>query len=160
MTMRLQTFHPFLLLRQHEWLTACAAAGMEVMVTSGLTRPDEPPSTWRGFGLAFSYVPLINGRFPIEEIEHSGDWSMWRGPALVGESLGLAWGARDPDVTDPTELRLTLGLTLAQLRAGERQPAHPALRPESPAFRPKARTVKAAKAGQKTQAPGKRLRRT
>ena len=142
MTMQLTTYHPFLLLRMHEWETECAHQGMEVLVTSRFTPRSSAPGTWREHGLGFCYVPLIGGRFPIEEIEHDGDWSLWRGPAIVGEALGLSWGARDAELTDPTELRLTFGLTLAQLRAGEAVPSHPARRPESPAAGTKARTLK------------------
>lgn len=115
------------------FLAACAAHGIEVLITStyrdgesqdalyaqGRTAPGQRVTnakagqSWHNWRCAFDFVPLVNGK------------AQWNDPALflrcgkLAESVGLEWAGRWKSFPELAHCQYTGGLTLADFQAGK-----------------------------------------
>lgn len=116
-----------------EFIAKCAAAGVDVIITStyrdsasqdalyaqGRTAPGKKVTnakagqSYHNYRCAFDFVPVINGK------------AAWNDAALfdrcgkIAESVGLEWAGRWKKFKESAHCQYTGGLTLAQLQAGK-----------------------------------------
>lgn len=123
--------------RVNAFLEACAAQGIEILITStyrddecqaalyaqGRTtkgdrvtnaQPGESLHQWR---VAFDVVPLRAGK-PVWATT-GPDAQLWTRIGQIGESVGLEWAGRWKKFREYPHFQYTGGLTLARLAAGE-----------------------------------------
>jgi peptidoglycan LD-endopeptidase CwlK len=123
--------------RAEAFLQACAAAGIDLLVTStyrdhesqealfaqGRTRPGakvtnaRPGHSWHNWRCAFDVVPLRNGKPVWNAI--GADRALWQQVGEIGESCGLEWAARWETFPELAHFQYTGGLTMADFRAGK-----------------------------------------
>lgn len=116
------------------FLEHCKAAGIDVLITStyrdaaaqealyaqGRTRPGRKATNARAgrsfhnFKCAFDFVPIVHGKAQWNDLA-----TFWR-CGKIAEGLGLEWAGRWKSFKELGHCQFTGGLTLAQLRAGER----------------------------------------
>lgn len=122
--------------RVHAFLEACAAQGIEILITStyrddecqaalyaqGRTtkgdrvtnaQPGESLHQWR---VAFDVVPLRAGK-PVWATT-GPDAQLWTRIGQIGESVGLEWAGRWKKFREYPHFQYTGGLSIAQLAAG------------------------------------------
>jgi peptidoglycan LD-endopeptidase CwlK len=122
--------------RAQAFLDACAAAGIDVLVTStyrdsesqdalyaqGRTAPGAKVTnaragySWHNWRCAFDVVPLRHGK-PVWGTA-GADGQLWRQVGEIGEAAGLEWAARWETFPEFAHFQYTGGLTLADFRAG------------------------------------------
>lgn len=116
------------------FVTACRAAGIEVIVTStlrdhasqaalyaqGRTAPGKivtrakPGQSWHNHACAFDFVPIVNGKAMWN------DAKAFESCGIIAESLGLEWAGRWKRMRELAHCQYTGGLTLADLQAGRK----------------------------------------
>jgi peptidoglycan LD-endopeptidase CwlK len=118
------------------FLDACAAAGIDVLVTStyrdhasqaalyaqGRTTPGarvtnaQPGYSWHNWRCAFDVVPLRAGK-PVWGTS-GPDGQLWQQLGAIGEACGLEWAGRWETFREYAHFQYTGGLTMADFRAG------------------------------------------
>lgn len=122
----------------------CKAEGINLLITStlrdaeyqkslyaqGRTKPGKivtstPLIGAHGFGLAFDFVPLVNGK---------ADWNSphWNRIGVIGKSIGLEWAGDWKSFIEKCHFQYTGGLSNEQLRAGK-LPKLPSVPTKTPA---------------------------
>lgn len=122
--------------RTQAFLDACAAAGIDVIITStyrdlesqsalyaqGRTAPGKRVTNARAgqsfhnFRVAFDMVPMRAGK-PVWSTA-GADAALWERLGEIGESVGLEWAGRWKTFREMAHFQYTGGLTLEQLAAG------------------------------------------
>lgn len=123
--------------RADAFIRACAAAGIDVLITStyrdaqaqavlyaqGRTAPGpkvtnaKPGQSWHNWRVAFDFVPIVAGK------------AQWNDAALfarcgeLAEGVGLEWAGRWRSFKELAHCQVTGGLTLADFQAGLTLPA-------------------------------------
>lgn len=131
--------HPYVAMLCHKFVLACAAAGIDILITStyrdkesqdvlyaqGRTTKGQVVTHARGgfsyhqYKLAFDFCPIRDGKALWTNTD------LFRQCGKIGESLGLEWAGRWHTMTEVAHLQATGGLTLADLQSGK-TPAFPA----------------------------------
>ena len=124
---------PVVAAKADAFVTACRAAGIEVLITStyrdnesqnalfaqGRTGPGKRVTNAKGgqsmhnHRVAFDFVPMVHGK-PMWD-----DLSAFKRCGAIAVSLGLEWGGNWLSFKDMPHCQYTGGLTLAQLQAGK-----------------------------------------
>ena len=123
---------PVVAAKADAFVTACRAAGIEVLITStfrdhesqnalyaqGRTVPGKRVTNAKGgqsmhnWKCAFDFVPIVHGKAMWD------DARAFKRCGVIAESLGLEWGGRWTSRPDAPHCQYTGGLTLADLQAG------------------------------------------
>lgn len=99
-------------------------AEQDALYAQGRTKPGKIVTNAKGgysnhnYGLSFDYVPL-DGTRAIWDANNP----LWSKFGLIGESLGLEWGARWKQLPDRPHLQYTFGLSINDLVKGKRPPS-------------------------------------
>lgn len=125
---------PVVAAKASAFVTACRAAGIDVLITStlrdnaaqdalyaqGRTKPGKVVTnaragqSWHNYGCAFDFVPIINGKAAW------ADLALFERCGVIAESCGLEWAGRwTGRMREMAHCQFTRGKTLAQLQAGE-----------------------------------------
>ena len=130
----LEDLLPAVRAKAKDFLAACSAQGIDVLVTStyrdnesqdqlyaqGRTKPGKVVTkarggqSWHNYKCAFDVVPLRNGK-PVWE---STD-PVWQVIGKIGESCGLEWAGRWLNFREFPHFQYTGGHTLAELASGK-----------------------------------------
>lgn len=114
------------------FLAACAAEGIDVLITStlrdaesqnalyaqGRTKPGrivtnaKAGQSWHNHACAFDFVPIKHGK------AQWNDTATFTRCGEIAESVGLEWAGRWKKFREAAHVQYTGGLTLAQLQAG------------------------------------------
>jgi peptidoglycan L-alanyl-D-glutamate endopeptidase CwlK len=125
--------HPAVADKARAFVTACADASIDVLITStyrdhdsqaalyaqGRTAPGhivtnaQPGQSWHNWRLAFDFVPIVNGKAQWDDTE------LFRRCGEIAESVGLEWAGRWRSFRELAHCQYTGGLTLADLQAGK-----------------------------------------
>lgn len=120
-----------------QFLAACEAAGIDLLVTStyrdtesqaalyaqGRSAPGnvvtnaKPGQSWHNWRCALDVVPLRNGK-PVWGTSGE-DGKLWEQIGAIGESVGLEWAGRWKSFRELAHFQCAQGKTLAQLQQGE-----------------------------------------
>jgi peptidoglycan L-alanyl-D-glutamate endopeptidase CwlK len=134
----LQDAHPFVAAKARQLITEAYKEGINIIITQGLRTIEEQNElyaqgrakpgkivtnakggeSYHNFGLAFD--------FAVFNADGSVNWKVddkWKRVGQLGKSLGLEWGGDWTSFKDYPHFQYTFGLSLAQLRAGERPPS-------------------------------------
>ena len=134
---RVCDLHPAVQRRCNAFLEACAAEGIEVLITStyrdresqdalyaqGRTKPGAKVTnaragqSWHNWRLAFDVVPIRHGK-PVWGTT-GDDLALWTRIGLIGESCGLEWAGRWTKMREFPHFQYTAGMTLADLQSGK-----------------------------------------
>jgi len=124
---------PVVAARADAFVTACRAAGIEVLITStyrdnesqnalyaqGRTAPGKRVTNAKGgqsmhnHKCAFDFVPIVHGKAMWD------DARAFSRCGVIAKSLGLEWGGSWSSFPDLPHCQYTGGLTLAELQAGK-----------------------------------------
>ena len=135
---KLEDLSPAVQARARAFLGACAAQGLDVLVTctlrdyeaqaalfaQGRTAPGpivtnaRPGESWHQFGCALDVVPLRNGK-PVWGTK-GADGTLWALIGDIGQEHGLEWAGRWSHFREMPHFQHIGGLTLEQARAGKR----------------------------------------
>jgi peptidoglycan L-alanyl-D-glutamate endopeptidase CwlK len=130
---KIDDLHPRVAALCHRFIENCAAAGIDVIITSTYRdfesqdalyaqgRTKAGPSvtnaragqSFHNFRVAFDFVPIVNGK---------ADWNntmTFRKCGQIAEALGLEWAGRWRTFKELAHCQYTGGLTLADLQAGK-----------------------------------------
>lgn len=130
---KLEDLHPHVAKLCQAFLDACAAQGIDVLITStyrdaesqnalyaqGRTAPGpkvtnaKAGQSWHNWRCAFDFVPLVNGKAQWNDsvlFEHCGK---------IAEGVGLEWAGRWKSFKELAHCQYTGGLTLADFQAGK-----------------------------------------
>ena len=130
---KLEDLHPAVEKLARAFVTKCAAAGVDVLITStyrdhesqaalfaqGRTTPGKivtnarPGQSWHNWRCAFDFVPLVNGK------AQWNDAATFDRCGLIAESVGLEWAGRWKRFRELAHCQYTGGLTLADFQAGK-----------------------------------------
>lgn len=133
----LDDLHPAVRSKAQAFIAACAAAGIELLVTStyrdsesqdalyaqGRTVPGNRVTnarggySWHNWRCALDVVPLRNGK-PVWSTD-GADGQLLRQVGEIGESCGLEWAGRWETFREYAHFQDTGGLTMADFRAGK-----------------------------------------
>ena len=125
--------HPIVQVLAYKFLGACAASGIDVILTStyrdiesqdalyaqGRTSPGNIVTNARGgssfhnYRVAFDFLPIVNGK---------ADWTdsaLFQKCGEIGEKLGLEWAGRWTTFREEAHLQFANGLTLDDFKAGK-----------------------------------------
>lgn len=128
---KIEDLHPWMQAKAHEFVAACASAGIEVIITStlrdyekqnalyaqGRTAPGRIVTSARGgysyhnFAIAFDFCPIVNGKAAWDRAD------LFEKCGILGEMLGLEWAGRWKSFKEPAHLQAP-GINLANMRAG------------------------------------------
>lgn len=129
----IKDLHPHVRKLAERFLTACAAEGINVIITStlrdhesqaalyaqGRTKPGKivtnakAGQSWHNYGLAFDFCPVVGGKAQWSDIK------LFTRCGEIAESVGLEWAGRWKSFKELAHVQATAGLTLAQLQAGK-----------------------------------------
>lgn len=125
---RILTLHPKVRDKATEFINKAEQQGIKLRVTSafrnyaeqtalyeqGRTKPGsivtnaKAGESSHNFGTAIDVVPIVNG---------NANWNTdWSKIAIIGKSLGFAWGGDWTSIKDKPHFEMNFGNTLAQLR--------------------------------------------
>lgn len=120
--------------RARAFLDACAAAGIDVLITStlrdveaqnalyaqGRTAPGKIVTnarggdSWHNWGCAIDFVPMLNGKCQWSDL------ALFRRCGEIAEANGLEWAGRwTGPLREMAHCQFTGGLTLADFKAGK-----------------------------------------
>jgi peptidoglycan L-alanyl-D-glutamate endopeptidase CwlK len=134
---KLEELHPIVRAKAQAFIDACAAAGIDLLVTStyrdresqdalyaqGRTKPGAKVTnarggySWHNFRCALDVVPVRNGK-PVWSTA-GADGALWHQVGEIGESCGLEWAARWETFPEFAHFQYTADLTMADFRAGK-----------------------------------------
>jgi peptidoglycan L-alanyl-D-glutamate endopeptidase CwlK len=120
-------------LRATAFKTACAKAGIDVLITStyrdmesqralyaqgrtasgNIVTNAKPGQSWHNWRCAFDFVPIVNGKAQWNDtalFEHCGK---------IAESVGLEWAGRWKTFKEMAHCQYTGGYTLADYQSGK-----------------------------------------
>ena len=126
--------HPIVAAKCREFLGACAAEGLDVIITStyrdrdsqaalyaqGRTTPGrrvtnaKPGQSWHNWRCAFDFVPVVSGKAAWTDLE------AFKRCGEIAESCGLEWAGRWKSFTELAHCQFTGGLTIADFQAGKK----------------------------------------
>lgn len=129
--------HPKVARMAHEFLNACAKAGIDVIITSTYRDQDSQNAlyaqgrslpgrivtnarggqSWHNWRLAFDVVPMRAGK-PVWG-STGADLELWKRVGAIGESVGLEWAGRWVRFRELAHFQHTGGLSLADLNNGK-----------------------------------------
>jgi peptidoglycan LD-endopeptidase CwlK len=130
--------HPLVAVKCRDFLAKCAAAGLDVIVTStyrdgesqdalyaqGRTKPGKrvtdarAGTSFHNWRVAFDVVPLRHGK-PVWETTADADLKLWVTVGEIGEGVGLAWSGRwAGKMKEMAHFQFTQGLTISDFLAG------------------------------------------
>lgn len=129
----LSDLHPLVKSKAEAFLAACAAQGIEVLITStyrdaesqnalyaqGRTTPGVRVTnamagqSWHNWRCAFDFVPLVNGKAQWNDLK------TFERCGAIAESVGLEWAGRWQRFKEMAHCQYTGGLTLADFQAGK-----------------------------------------
>lgn len=134
----IEHLHPKIQDGAQSFLDKCEEAGIDVIITSTLRdhecqqklydkgRTEEskkkkerkvtnakPGYSWHNWGLAFDFVPVVNGKAIWNDKE------VFTQCGEIAESLGFTWAGRWKRFKEMAHCQYTGGLTLADMRAGK-----------------------------------------
>ena len=124
---------PIVAARAANFISACKAQGIDVLITStlrdaesqnalyaqGRTRPGKVVTnaragqSWHNYGCAFDFVPIVNGKAQWD------DTRTFERCGAIAEGQGLEWAGRWRSFKELAHCQYTGGLTLADLQAGK-----------------------------------------
>lgn len=125
---RINTLHPKVREKARQFINKAEKQGIKLRITSayrtwaeqtelyaqGRTKPGsivtnaKAGESSHNFGTAIDVVPIVNG---------NADWNTdWNKIAVIGKSLGFAWGGDWVSFKDKPHFEMNFGNTLAQLR--------------------------------------------
>lgn len=130
---KLDDLHPHVAKLCQAFLDACAAEGIDVLITStyrdaesqdalyaqGRTAPGakvtnaKAGQSWHNWRCAFDFVPLVNGK------AQWNDAATFTRCGEIAESVGLEWAGRWKSFKELAHCQFTGGLTLADFQAGK-----------------------------------------
>lgn len=137
----IESLLPIVAEKARAMLAACAADGLDVIVTScyrdhesqamlyaqGRTTPGKivtnarPGESWHNHRCAFDIVPIRNGK-PVWGTA-GADLELWMRVGEIGESVGLEWAGRwKGRLLEFAHFQYSAGLSLADLQAGKTLP--------------------------------------
>lgn len=125
---------PVVATKAQAFVTACHAAGIDVLITStlrdgeaqaalyaqGRTKPGKVVTnakagqSWHNHACAFDFVPIVHGKAMWD------DTRTFERCGVIAESLGLEWAGRWVRMKELAHCQYTGGLTLADLQAGKK----------------------------------------
>lgn len=134
---RVCDLHPAVQRRCNTFLEACAAEGIDILITSTYRDHESQNAlyaqgrtiagrkvtnarggqSWHNWRLAFDVVPLRNGK-PVWGTS-GADGVLWERIGLIGESCDLEWAGRWKSFKELAHFQFTGGLTLADLQNGK-----------------------------------------
>lgn len=134
---RVCDLHPAVQRRCNAFLEACAAEGIELLITStyrdfesqdalyaqGRTVPGQKVTNARAgqsfhnYRVAFDVVPVVNGKPVWSTSGASGQ--LWQQVGAIGKSCGLEWAGDWKTFREYPHFQYTGGLKLADLQAGK-----------------------------------------
>lgn len=129
----LSDLHPQVKSKAEAFLAACAAQGIEVLITStyrdaesqnalyaqGRTTPGvrvtnaKAGQSWHNWRCAFDFVPLVNGKAQWNDLK------TFERCGAIAESVGLEWAGRWQRFKEMAHCQYTGGLTLADFQNGK-----------------------------------------
>ena len=129
----LADLRPVVAAKADAFVTACRAAGVDVLITStfrdnesqdalyaqGRTAPGKRVTNAKGgqsmhnHRCAFDFVPVVHGKAMWD------DARVFKRCGAIAQSLGLEWGGRWVTRPDAPHCQYTGGLTLADLQSGK-----------------------------------------
>lgn len=135
---KLRELHPVLASKARELVRKAEAEGISIIITQGVrtiaeqnalyeqgrSKPGKVVTNARGgysyhnYGLAFDYC--VCDRVGEKLIPNWTVDKRWLRVGAIGKSLGLEWGGDWEDFKDFPHFQLTFGLSLKQLRHGEK----------------------------------------
>lgn len=130
---KLEDLHPAVENLARAFVVKCAAAGVDVLITStyrdhasqaalfaqGRTAPGKivtnarPGQSWHNWRCAFDFVPLVNGK------AQWNDAATFERCGRIAEAVGLEWAGRWKRFRELAHCQYTGGLTLADFQAGK-----------------------------------------
>lgn len=133
---KLEDLNPIVEAKARDFLSRCAAEGIDVLVTStyrdaesqnalfaqGRTAPGKivtnakAGQSWHNFRVAFDVVPLRNGK-PVWGITGE-DLKLWQRLGAIGKACGLEWAGEWRTFREFPHFQYTGGHTLAEFQAG------------------------------------------
>lgn len=125
---------PLVAAKADAFITACKAAGIDVLITStyrdlesqaalyaqGRTTPGarvtnaKPGQSYHNWRCAFDFVPLVNGK-PVWN-----DTALFTRCGEIAEKCGLEWAGRWRSFKELAHCQYTGGLSLADLQSGKK----------------------------------------
>lgn len=133
---KLEDLNPIVEAKARDFLSRCAAEGIDVLVTStyrdaesqnalfaqGRTAPGKivtnakAGQSWHNFRVAFDVVPLRNGK-PVWGTTGE-DLKLWQRLGAIGKACGLEWAGEWRTFREFPHFQYTGGRTLAEFQAG------------------------------------------
>jgi peptidoglycan L-alanyl-D-glutamate endopeptidase CwlK len=130
---KIEDLHPKVADLCRAFVAKCAAAGIDVLITStyrdresqaalyakGRTAPGpkvtnaKPGQSWHNWRVAFDFVPIEHGKAQWD------DAAAFRRCGAIAESIGLEWAGRWKSFPEMAHCQFTGGLTLADFQAGK-----------------------------------------
>lgn len=130
---KLEDLHPHVAKLCQAFIDACAAQGIDVLITStyrdtesqnalyaqGRTAPGakvtnaKAGQSWHNWRCAFDFVPLVNGK------ARWNDLALFEKCGKIAEGVGLEWAGRWKSFKELAHCQYTGGLTLADIQAGK-----------------------------------------
>lgn len=130
--------HPRVQPMAREFVAHCAAAGIDLLVTStfrdadsqaalyaqGRTKPGnvvtnaKPGLSWHNWRCALDVVPLRIGK-PVWGTASKEDATLWAVVGEIGEACGLEWAGRWTTFRELAHFQFRAGLTLCDFAAGK-----------------------------------------
>lgn len=134
---RVCDLHPAVQRRCNAFLEACAAEGIELLITSTYRDSESQNAlyasgrtisgpkltnakagqSYHNWRMAFDVVPLRHGK-PVWGTT-GADGELWQRIGLIGETCDLEWAGRWSKFREFPHFQFTGGLTLADLQAGK-----------------------------------------
>lgn len=134
---RVCDLHPAVQRRCNAFLEACAAVGIDILITSTYRDHESQDAlyaqgrtvagakvtnakagqSWHNWRLAFDVVPLRHGK-PVWSATGT-DADLWNRIGKIGETCGLEWAGRWVKFRELAHFQYTGGLTLADLQSGK-----------------------------------------
>ncbi|MFA5387739.1 MAG: M15 family metallopeptidase [Candidatus Paceibacterota bacterium] len=130
---KLEDLHPHVAKLCQTFIDACAAEGIDVLITStyrdnesqnalyaqGRTAPGakvtnaKAGQSWHNWRCAFDFVPVVNGKAQWNDI------ATFTRCGEIAEGVGLEWAGRWKSFKELAHCQFTGGLTLADFQAGK-----------------------------------------
>lgn len=130
---KLEDLHPHVAKLCQAFVEACAAQGIDVLITStyrdaesqnalyaqGRTAPGakvtnaKAGQSWHNWRCAFDFVPVVNGK------AQGNDVATFARCGEIAEGVGLEWAGRWKTFKELAHCQYTGGLTLADFQAGK-----------------------------------------
>lgn len=130
---KLEDLHPHVAKLCQAFIDACAAEGIDVLITStyrddesqnalyaqGRTAPGakvtnaKAGQSWHNWRCAFDFVPVVNGKAQWNDV------ATFTRCGEIAEGVGLEWAGRWKSFKELAHCQFTSGLTLADFQAGK-----------------------------------------